>query len=141
MEKLIAVFSFLTIGSIFSFSGFSILKSNRRIQKSGVKTKAKIIDFIEKSNNDARGDSHTYHFPIVEFRDKNGIKTTQRLNSSANGKQINEPIDIIYLKKDNEYEIMMNSSFWKKFFPIVFIIVGLLIFGIGILILISLILN
>jgi len=73
----------------------------------------------------------------VKYLEKNGIETTQKLDSSANPKRINEPIDIIYLKKDNEYEIMINSEFWKTYFPMIFIVGGFLFSGIGILWLIN----
>ena len=137
MENLIGAIVFLIIGGGFLYAGFYVWNSNRRIQRSGIKTKGKIIDFIEERNKDADGNSHIYHFPVVRFRDKNGIETTQKLDSSANPKRINEPIDIIYLKKDNEYEIMINSEFWKTYFPMIFIVGGFLFSGIGILWLIN----
>jgi hypothetical protein len=71
------------------------------------------------------------------FTDKNGIETTKKLDSSANPNKINQPIDIIYLKKDNEYEIMIDSEFWKTYFPMIFIIGGFLFSGIGIIWLIN----
>lgn len=42
---------------------------------------------------------YEYHFPVVSFTEQNGIKITQKLNSSDNPKRINEHIDIVYLKK------------------------------------------
>ena len=137
MENLIGAIVFLIVGGGFLYAGFYVWNSNRRIQRSGIKTKGKIIDFIEERNKDAEGNSHIYHFPVVRFREKNGIETTQKLDSSANPKRINEPIDIIYLKKDNEYEIMINSEFWKTYFPMIFIVGGFLFSGIGILWLIN----
>lgn len=131
-EEFIGAFVFLTVGSGFLFVGFYMRNSNRRIQANGIKTKAKIIDFVEEHSKDSDGYSQSYHFPIVKFTDKNGIETTQKLDSSANPKRINQPIDIIYLKKENEYEIMINSEFWKTYFPMIFIIGGFLFSGIGI---------
>jgi len=132
MENLIGAIVFLIVGGGFLYAGFYVQNSNSRIQTSGIKTKAKIIDFIEERSKDADGNSHIHHFPIVRFTDKNGIETTQKLDSSANPKRINEPIDIIYLKKNNECEIMINSEFWKTYFPMIFIIGGFLFSGIGI---------
>ncbi|MFI1742967.1 hypothetical protein [Thalassobellus sediminis] len=137
MENLIGNIVFLIVGGGFLYAGFYIRNSNRRIQTNGIKTKAKIIDFVEEESEDADGYSTTYHFPIVRFTDKNGIETTQKLNSSANPKKINQPIEIIYLKKDKEYEIMINSDFWKTYFPMIFIIGGFLFSGIGIIWLIN----
>ena len=132
MENLIGGIVFSIIGGSFLYAGFYIRSSNRRIQRDGVKTKAKIIDFVEERSTDADGDSHIYHYPIVRFIDKNGIEATQKLNSSANPKQLNQSIEIIYLKKDSEYEIMINSVFWKTYFPLIFILGGLLSSVIGI---------
>lgn len=130
-NEFIGAFVFLIVGGGFLFAGFYMRNSNRRIQASGIKTRAKIIDFVEQRSKDSDGYSHTYHFPIVRFTNRNGIETTQKLDSSANPKRINEQIDIIYLKKNNEYEIMINSDFWKTYFPLIFIIAGFLFSGIG----------
>ena len=67
---------FLIVGCGFLYAGFYVQNSNRRIQTSGIKTRAKIINFIEEQSKDADGDSHIYHFPVVRFTDKNGIETT-----------------------------------------------------------------
>ena len=131
-RELLGGLIFLIVGCGFLYVGFYVRNSNRRIQTSGIKTRAKIIDFIEERSKDADGDSHIYHFPIVRFTDKNGTETTQKLDSSANPKRINQTIDIIYLKKDNEYEIIINSEFWKTYFPMIFIVSGFLSSGIGI---------
>ena len=137
MGNLIGNIVFLIVGGGFLYAGFYIRNSNRRIQANGIKTRAKIVDFVEEESEDTDGYSNTYHYPIVRFIDKNGIETTQKLNSSSNPKKINQPIEIIYLKKDSEYEIMINSEFWKTYFPMIFIIGGFLFFGIGILWLIN----
>ncbi|MFD2565005.1 DUF3592 domain-containing protein [Aquimarina rubra] len=137
MENLIGAFVFLTVGGSFLYAGYYIRSSNRRMQANGIKTKAKIIDFVEERSKDSDGYSQTYHFPVVRFTDRNGIQTSQKLNSSANPKRINEQIDIIYLKKNEEYEIMINSEFWKIYFPMIFIIGGYLFSGIGIIWLIN----
>ena len=91
MENLNGAIVFLIVGGGFLYAGFYIRNSNRRIQTSGIKTRAKIIDFIEERSKDADGESHIYHFPVVRFTDKNGIETTQKLNSSENPKRINQP--------------------------------------------------
>ena len=132
MENLIANILFLIVGGGFICVGFYIRNSNLRIQENGIKTKAKIINFVSEESKNADGYSNTYYYPIIQFIDKNGIKTTQKLNSSTSPKQINKLIKIIYLKKDNEYKMIINNEFWKTYFPLIFIIVGFLIFGFGI---------
>ncbi|WP_411768379.1 DUF3592 domain-containing protein [Winogradskyella sp. A3E31] len=137
MENVIGAIIFLIVGGGFLYSGFYIWNSNRRIQAGGIRTIAKIIGFKEERSKDADGYSQVYHFSIVKFTDNNGIERIQKLNTSADPKRINQPIQIIYLKKDNEYEIIVNSEFWKTYFPMIFVIGGLLFSGIGIIRLIS----
>lgn len=137
MENLIGAIVFLIIGGVFFFAGFYLRKSSYRIQTTGIKTKAKIVDFVEEKITDADGYSNTYHFPIVRFTDRIGIETSQKLDSSENPKRINELLDIIYLKNGDEYEVMINNKFCKSYFYLIFIIGGLLFNGIGIVWLIS----
>ncbi|WOD42923.1 DUF3592 domain-containing protein [Hwangdonia lutea] len=131
MENLIGAIVFLIVGGGFIYAGIFVRNSNRRIQRNGIKAKAKIIDFVEERIRDVDGDSYLYHFPIVSFTNQNGIITTQKLDSSENPKKINEFVDIIYFRKDNEYEIMINNNFWKTFFPMIFIIGGIIFLAIG----------
>jgi hypothetical protein len=128
---------FLIVGCGFLYAGFYNRNSNSRIKANGIKTKAKIVDFKKERNKDADGDSYEYHFPIVSFTDLNGIETIQKLDSSENPKRINELIDIIYVKKENEYEIIKDNDWWEKNLPMILLIGGILFFGIGIMWLIN----
>jgi hypothetical protein len=128
---------FLVVGCGFLYAGFHTRNTNNRIKANGIKTKAKIVDFKKERNKDADGDSYEYHFPIVSFTDQNGVETTQKLDSSENPKRINELIDIIYLKKENEYEIIKDNDWWEKNLPIILLIGGFLFSGIGIIWLIN----
>ena len=128
---------FLVVGCGFLYAGFYIRNTNSRINANGIKTKAKIVDFKKERNKDADGDSYEYHFPIVSFTDRNGVETTQKLDSSENPKRINELIDIIYLKKENEYEIIKDNDWWEKNLPMILLIGGFLFSGIGIIWLIN----
>nr|WP_293304334.1 hypothetical protein [Allomuricauda sp.] len=127
----IGAFVFLSIGIAFSWVGLHIWFSNRKIRENGIKTRAKIIDFAEEKIKDIDRESHKYHFPIVQFTDQNGLQVTQKIESSANPKRIKKPMDIIYWKKDNEYEIIENNNFWNFYFPLIFISAGILSLGIG----------
>jgi hypothetical protein len=137
MENLIGNIVFLIVGGGFLYAGFYIRNTNRRILTNGIKTKAQIIDFKKERIKDADGESFEYHFPIVSFTDRNGIETTQKLDSSENPKRINELIDIIYLKKENEYEIIKDNDWWEKNLPMILLIGGFLFSGIGIIWLIN----
>jgi hypothetical protein len=137
MENLIGNIVFLIVGGGFLYAGFYIRNTNRRILTNGIKTKAQIIDFKKERIKDADGESFEYHFPIVSFTDRNVIETTQKLDSSENPKRINELIDIIYLKKENEYEIIKDNDWWEKNLPMILLIGGFLFSGIGIIWLIN----
>jgi len=137
MENLIGNIVFLIVGGGFLYAGFYIRNTNRRILTNGIKTKAQIIDFKKERIKDADGESFEYHFPIVSFTDRNGIETTQKLDSSENPKRINELIDIIYLKKENEYEIIKDNDWWEKNLPMILLIGGFLFSAIGIIWLIN----
>jgi hypothetical protein len=136
-KDLIGGFVFLTVGGGFLFAGLYSRNRNNRILTNGVKTKAKIVDFVEQRIEDVDGGYRLCHFPIVNFIDRNGIETNQKLDFSDNPKRINKLIDIIYLKKDNEYEIIKDNDWWEENLPIICIIGGFIFSGIGILWLIN----
>ena len=115
MEQLLLPIVFLAVGGGFTFAGLYVWFSHRRIQKEGIRTKAKIIDFVQGDSLDTEDE---YYFPIVRFKDRSGNEITQKLTMSENLKKINQPLDIIYLKKDGEYEILINNDFWKTYFPL-----------------------
>jgi len=139
MENLIGAIVFLIVGIGFLYAGLHIWCSSKRIEAKGIKARAKIIGFKKEESTDSDGFTNVYHFPIIKFTDKYGIITTQKLDSSANPKRINQPIEIIYLKEGNKYEIIENNQFWKSYFPMIFIIMGILFSGISVVRLINLI--
>ncbi|UKM65363.1 DUF3592 domain-containing protein [Flavobacteriaceae bacterium GSB9] len=136
-KELLGGLIFLIVGCGFLYVGFYIKNTNKRIKSNGIKTKAKIVDFKKERIKNADGESYEYHFPIVSFTDRNGIETTQKLDSSEKPKRINELIDIIYLKKENEYEIIKDNDWWEKNLPTILLIGGFLFFGVGIIWLIN----
>jgi hypothetical protein len=136
-QNLLGGLVFLVVGCGLLYAGFYFRNTNSRIKATGIKTKAKIVDFKKERNNDAGGDSYEYHLPIVSFTDRNGVETTQKLDSSENPKRINELIDIIYLRKENEYEIIKDNDWWEKNLPIILLIGGFIFSGIGIIWLIN----
>lgn len=131
-EDLTVGFIFLIVGAVFLYAGFFVYNSHQRIITKGIKTKAKIIDFLEKKLSDGDDGYRLYHFPIVSFTDKNGIEATQQLDCSENPKKVNQIIDIVYLKKGNEYEIVIDNKWWITYFPLLFISMGFLSLIIGI---------
>jgi len=137
MENLIGNIIFLIVGAGFLYAGLFLRNTNRKILANGTKTKAQIIDFKKERIKDADGESFEYYFPIIRFTDQNGTERTQKLDSSEKPKRINELIDIIYQKKENEYEIIKGNDWWEKHLPIILLIGGFVFSGIGIIWLIN----
>lgn len=128
----IAISTVLLIGGGgFLYVGRYIKNLTLRIQSNGNKTKAKIIDFAKERSKDTDGNLKTSYYPIVKFTDRNGTEITQQLTTTVNSKKINQYLEIIYLKKNNNYEIIINSEFRTKIFPMIFIMNGYLLLGIG----------
>lgn len=124
MENLLVMAFFFIIGGVFIYIGYYFRNKNIRIESNGIKTKATIIDFVEKKSRDSDGYTSTMYYPIVKFYDTNGIEKTQELDYGTSFKGSKKSIDIIYLKKDDAYEIMINNKFWKTYFPMIFIGIG-----------------
>ncbi|MEC7262923.1 MAG: DUF3592 domain-containing protein [Bacteroidota bacterium] len=137
-QDLIGPVAFLIVGGGFLYAGFYIRSKNHKIQANGFRTKAKIVDFSKERFKDAHGESHIYHFPIVNFTDRDGISTIQKLDSNDNPKRLNQLIGIIYLKKENgEYQIIKDNDWWENNFPVICLVFGILFSGIGITLIIS----
>ena len=132
------------IGIAFVFAGFNIKNYTQSIEKNGIRVKAKIVDFeiVEKRETRQEVDQIiTYHYPIVAFKDLNGNTTTQKTDSSTSSKEINDVIDIVYLKNGNEYQVMIDSNWRKSYFPICFIVIGFYLFLNGLLSIINTFIN
>lgn len=133
MESLIGISVFLICGISFSIAGIYLLINNRRIEKNGTKTRAKIIGY-SKEKVEFSDEMRTVFFPIFEFKDRNGIVVKQKHDSGEQTEIKEEFVEIYYLKNDNEYEILINTDSWKSYFPIGFIVFGIIFLTIGILI-------
>lgn len=132
------------IGIAFVFAGFNIKNYTQSIEKNGIRVKAKIVDFeiVEKRETRQEVDQIiTYHYPIVAFKDLNGNTTTQKTDSSTSSKEINDVIDIVYLKNGNGYQVMIDSNWRKSYFPICFIVIGFYLFLNGLLSIINTFIN
>lgn len=114
---------FSLIGIAFASLGFYLLFWNRKVEKNGIRTRAEIIDYSEGEMDFDDGKQIVF-FPILKFTDKNGEVVTQKHDSGEHKKLDSRFIEIYYLKNDTEYDILINTSGWKTYFP-----VGLIIFG------------
>ncbi|GAA0728275.1 hypothetical protein GCM10009430_37270 [Aquimarina litoralis] len=124
MENLLVIAIFFIVGGVFIYIGYYFRNKNIRIESNGVKTKATIIDFVEKRSKDSDGYTSTMYYPIVKFYDTNGIEKIQELDYGTSFKSSKKNMDIIYLKKNDTYEIIINNKFWKTYFPMIFIEMG-----------------
>lgn len=116
---------FLMVGLALIFLGLYTQKANRRMQIDGIRTKAQITDIVEQQSKDRYGNTELDYYPIVSFTDKNGNKTTQKLGHSTNPERINEHIDIFYLQRGKEIEILVDTAWQKTYYPLIYLLIGL----------------
>lgn len=138
--QIIYILFTLIFGGMFLYVGISTRNAQRRVREQGIRTQALIIDFTVKTGMQT-ANSHRmtyYHYPIVRFTDEDGIETTQQLNYTTQPNQLNEYIDIMYIKHaENDYEMIIDSKLWKNFVPQLFIGIGVVALLIGVVKLIS----
>lgn len=125
-NELILPLTWILVGSGFIFHGISLRKSNRVIEKNGINTKAEIIDY----KTSKIGANKTYT-PIIKFNNEHGDEITQELKQNDITRRVNCEIDIIYLFKNNEYEIIKGSSLWTIYYPIATFFIGSSIIAAG----------
>ena len=132
MESILEIILFTAFGIILVGTGVYLTIRNRYITTYGIKTKATIIRFIKEQKRDSDGNINTYHMPVVRFKDHHtGEPVEKQLTVSQSPKKSHQEIAIIYLKKGNRYEIIMNTTFWKSYFPMIFIGIGVLFIAMG----------
>lgn len=122
---------FLIIGIGFSLVGYHLLFWNRRLEKNGIKTRAEIIDYSKENVEFSEG-KKTIYFPILKFTDRNGKVVIQKHDSGEHIKLKSGFVEIYYLKKQNEYEVLINNDGWKTYFPIGTIVFGMVFLIIGV---------
>ena len=130
MENSIIILVFTICGIAFLSVGIYLLRSNRRIERNGTKVRAEIIDY-SKEKVEFSDEKHTVFFPILKFTNRQGIVITQKHDSGGQTKMKTDFVEIYYLKKENEYEILINDTGWKTYFPVGFIGLGTIFLVIG----------
>ncbi len=128
MSNYIVDLFLLVAGGMFLYVGIRVKDNHKRISAAGITTEALIIQLIEEIGHDTNDNfvgTPRYYYPVVQFTDEDGIETTQRLHSSVQPHQLNEYINICYIKhEDGEYEIVQNTKFMGTQFPMIFIVLG-----------------
>ncbi|MFD0964503.1 hypothetical protein [Pseudofulvibacter geojedonensis] len=121
MEKIITYLIFGFPGLILLIGGIKGL-----IKKNGIKTVSEIIDLRLCADND-RESRVTTTYPVVEFYDTDGNKIVKEL-SEGNGRYMKgQRLNIIYLKRNDNYEIITNSKLFLIRFPLGMAIIGAII--------------
>lgn len=120
-------------GAMFLYCGIRIRNHHRRLDTEGVHTQALVINSVEESGFHSHDDHmHTtrYNYPVVKFSNEEGVEVTKRLNSTIRQSQVGEYINIAYIKHqidgEIQYEIIINTPFWRTQFPLIFIVLGAL---------------
>ena len=135
LMQIIYILFAAAFGGMFLFVGISTRNAQRRVRAFGIRTQALVIDFTVKTGTQS-ANSHRmtyYHYPIVRFTDEDGIETTQQLNYTTQSNRLNEYIDILYIKhNENDYEMIIDSKLWKNFVPTLFIVIGAFALLIGV---------
>ncbi|MFD1605707.1 hypothetical protein ACFSJW_03825 [Flavobacterium artemisiae] len=130
----------LFFGGGFIYGGFYMRNYTKKIEKNGIKTKAKIVDFkiveVKKRRRSNYPGKSGYekiklYFPIVVFKDKNENEITHEVDSNTNFRQVNDLIDIIYLNSSNGYQVLIDSNWRMSQFYIILILIGFYFFVTG----------
>lgn len=101
---------FFTIGGLLIYLGYKLNKENDVILTNGVKTKAKVINFIKDQYISNKGHINVYYYPVIRFTDVNQLEVSQQLDISISRKFMNQFISIKYLKKDDGYDIILDKK-------------------------------
>lgn len=134
MDINIGTIIFSLLGLFLLFNGISTLIKNNKIKNYGTKTFGEIIDFNIKTDRDQESGPQITKYPIIEFKNRKGAIITSELTQSDNKYMVGYKIPIIYLLKQNEYKIVINSKLWLIRFPVGMALVGLIICSIVIII-------
>jgi len=118
-------------GGIFLYVGIRIRNHHRRLAAEGTHTQALVISSVEETDFHSH-DDHMHktrlNYPIVTFTNEEGVEVKKKLNSTIRSSQIGQYIDIAYIKHqfdgETEYEIIINTEFWRTQFPLIFIVIG-----------------
>lgn len=132
MNPLIIPLILLVLSSVFFYASYYLKVKYQRLELSGRKTTARIIDQKKKIEKNNDGSRSTMYYPIIQFT--NGVQQTvkEQLNVGRSWKWKLEPIQIYYLETDTDhYEIVINNKFWRTYFPMIFTIGGAIIIAVA----------
>ena len=135
-EKILLTLFCLAIGTVFGVVGLLLLVDTLRFLRKAVRTKGRVVGYEEREGPIADGPgSMTYHYPNVEFENRQGQKqcVTMALGSDRKCYTEGSTVPILFNPEcPCEAKIKSFSDLWL--FPLGFIIGGLagvgMVFGI-----------
>lgn len=123
---------FSAIGGVFIIVAIFVTISSFQFLQTATKTQGTVIDLIKNVDTDSDGDSSTTYSPVVSFTTSTGQKIEAKTSISSNppSHEIGDSVSIYYSPKDPK-TIIVDSFMDKYFLPIVFGVLGLILFSIG----------
>lgn len=115
---------FSAIGAATAAIGVYFIIKNNRVVKNGIQTRAKIVDYEVKIDNDTDGYRTTYYYPIIEFIDRKGNKVKQKVDTGSTSKIKAQTIEIFYILEGKEYNIVLNTFVFRYLLPWGFLVIG-----------------
>lgn len=111
---------FLIVGVIFLIIGLKMYSNRQDFAKTGVAATATVVNIVASKSSD----SVTYR-PEVEFKTNTGetIQVVHSMGTNPPKYKKGDVVNIIY-SPDNPYDFMMDSTFERVGFPLIFIGLG-----------------
>lgn len=134
------LFSFFLIvaGITWIINGYRKYQEIVNLEKNGVRTQGKIIDFAAIEDNEDDTSSSTMYYPIVEYFDENGkgYATKLSIGSSMKPRSKAKIYELLYdPKRPTKVSLVSESS--NSFLPLLISIFGFIICLFGLLILLN----
>lgn len=118
---------FVLIGIGIILLGIYLYFRTKRILEEGIKTQAKIVDYVVEEKEHERGPGKDYtYWPILEFTNDKGELIRQKHNRSYSSKIHSEEVAIAYIKNKIRYEIVFLNRKDNYTLQIVLIIFGII---------------
>lgn len=133
MKELITNIVLIIFGSSLTYSGFYLSNLRKKMELMGNKVIAKMSGFLKETNKSfIDEDDRPTYTPIIDFIDLDGKEVSYKLPYAFSFKSKLKEIEILYLKKEKGYEIMINNKLWKFYIPLLAKTLGLILFIVGI---------
>ncbi len=127
MDNYVLMAILCLFGIILLYLGYHLRSKTKKMETYGRRVTARIVKHIEKVSRDTEGLSSTYYYPVLEFKNNEGRLIQQELKLGTTIKSRKETMNIIYLLKEEEYEILIDNAFLKHWLPNILMCLGLVL--------------